>query len=44
MAITLEWSAEDPEYFTEPFSGTNFYMPSLYSVSQYNCTPERSNR
>ena len=44
MAITLEWTAEDPEYFTEPFSGTNYYMPSLYSVSTYDCTPERSNR
>ncbi|MYJ94995.1 MAG: hypothetical protein F4053_05190 [Proteobacteria bacterium] len=44
MLITLEWTAEDPEYFTEPFSGTNYYMPSLYSVSRYNCTPELSDR
>lgn len=44
MSITLDWTAEDPEYFTEPFSGTNYYMPSLYSVSRYNCTPELSNR
>ena len=44
MLITLEWTAEDPEYFIEPFSGTNYYMPSLYSVSRYNCTPELANR
>ena len=43
-SLMLEWTAEDPEYFTEPFSGTNYYMPSLYSVSPYDCTPERSNR
>ena len=40
----LHIRAEDPEYFTEPFSGTNYYMPSLYPVSGYNCTLERSNR
>ena len=44
LSLMLEWTAEDPEFFTEPFSGANHYMPSLYAVSRYNCTPELSNR
>lgn len=42
--LLLEWTAEDPEFFLEPFSGTNYYIPSLHSVSSYDCTPELSNR
>lgn len=44
MSITLDWTAEDPEFFVGPFSGTNYYMPSLHPVSSYDCTPELSNR
>ena len=40
----MEWTAADPLFFREPFSGVSYYMPSLYPVSEYGCTPQRSNR
>ena len=44
LALTVEWTAEDPEFFTEPFAGTSYYMPSPYPVTAYDCTPQRANR
>ena len=44
LGMTVEWRAEDPEFFKTEFSDTNYYMPSLYPVSEYGCTPERANR
>ena len=44
LSLTVEWTAEDPEYFTESFAGTSYYMPSPYPVTTYGCTPQRSDR
>ena len=42
--IVVEWTAEDPEYFKEAFSGTSYFTPSSYPVREYDCTPEHANR
>ncbi len=44
LGMTVEWTAEDPEFFKEPFSGTSYYTPAPYPVTEYDCTPERANR
>ena len=44
LGIVVEWTAEDPEFFTAAFSGISYFTPSLYPVSEYDCTPERANR
>ena len=44
LGLTVAWTAEDPSFFREPFSGTSYYMPSLYPVTGYDCTPQRANR
>jgi hypothetical protein len=43
-SLDLQWTAEDPEYFNGAISGSTHYIPSLYAVSVYGCTPERANR
>ena len=43
-SLDLEWMAEDSNYFRVPFSGSNHYIASLHPISEYDCTPERSNR
>jgi len=43
-SLDMEWMAEDPKFFKPPFRGGNHYIESLYPVTEYGCTPERSNR
>ena len=43
-SLDLEWTAEDENFFRLSFSGSNHYIESLHPVSEYGCTPERSNR
>ncbi len=43
-SIDMEWVAEDNKFFKVPFTGSNHYTKSLYPVSEYGCTPEKSNR
>ena len=42
--LSVAFTAEDPKYFTQPFSGEFLYQPSPYAVEPYGCTPENSNR
>jgi hypothetical protein len=38
--LVLEWTVEDPAYFTAPFSGTQRLVRSDLEIQPYNCVPD----
>ena len=43
-ALRVAWVAEDPKYFSMPFSGEFLYQPSEFPVEPYGCVVENANR
>jgi len=42
--LHVAWTAEDPKFFSRPFSGEFLYQPSPYAVQPFGCTLENANR
>ena len=42
--LELEWTVEDSLFFKQPLSGSNHYIPSLFSIELYGCVPEKAQR
>src|SRR5690606_7224842 len=38
--LVLNWTANDPGYFTEPFSGSQRLVRSDLEIQPYNCVPD----
>lgn len=38
--LLLEWTMEDPAYFTAPFSGSQRLVRSDLKLQRYNCVPD----
>lgn len=38
--LVLEWTANDPAYFSEPFSGSQRLVRSDLEIQPYNCVPD----
>jgi hypothetical protein len=38
--LVLEWTVEDPAYFSAPFSGTQRLVRSDLEIQPYNCVPD----
>ena len=39
--LVLNWTANDPGYFTEPFSGSQRLVRSDREIQSYDCVPDQ---